>query len=72
MADPQKEGYKGFGSFHVEESVEDLLRKPDNEYEYPALPFENDEQHVQNFEFGTQARSSFLLDFSWYAHLGRS
>jgi selenocysteine lyase/cysteine desulfurase len=51
IARPPKraEGYQGFGSFFVEESVEVLVRRDASEYHPPALPFVDGEDPFDAF-----------------------
>jgi selenocysteine lyase/cysteine desulfurase len=77
------DGYRGFGSFFVEEDVEVLVRKADDQYDPPALPFadgkdpldayfarcgDGDGDSDAHLALGLAARQHFCIDFpSWRA-----
>ncbi|KAL6763735.1 CG12264-like protein [Haematococcus lacustris] len=64
-------GYQGFGSFMVEESVEELIHKPASEYLPPSLPFTLPPLNCSDTTpLGSdQCRQLFLIDFSRWTYL---
>lgn len=62
-------GYQGFGSFHNEVSVQDMIAIPADEYDEPKCLVDEEqllEKYGNDLEFGENMRNRhFFLDSSW-------
>ena len=59
-------GYQGFGSFMTDDSVENLINAPPDQYIAPVLPIDTSLHFTVPSEFGKQQRSLFMLDNEYF------